>query len=110
MKKHHRFHNYTFTEKKHSRRGILALVLAILSVVLGIVMVAISFAHKGNGSVYLGSCGMLGLLLAMAALVLAVLSMREDKSYKLYPVAGLISGIIALGGWVAVYVVGFLSA
>lgn len=110
MRKHHKSYNYTFTEKSHSRRGILALVLAVVSVALGIAMVAVSFAHKGNGSVYLGSIGMLGLLLAVTAFVLAVLSMREDKSYKLYPLAGLIAGVIALGSWVTVYVVGFLSA
>ncbi len=110
MRKHHRSYNYTFTEKSHSRRGILALVLAILSVVIGIAMVVISFVHKGDGGAYLGSCGMLGMLTAAASFVLAVMSMRESKSYKLFPVAGLVAGLVALGGWVAVYVMGFLGA
>lgn len=109
MKKHHKSYNYTFTEKSHSKRGILALVLAVLSLVLGIAMVVISFVHNGSGNVYLGSSGMLGLLLAATAFTLAVLSMREDKSYKLYPMAGLIAGLIALAGWLAVYMVGLLS-
>lgn len=109
MKKHHKAYNYTFTEKSHSKRGILALVLALLSIASGIAMVVISFVHKGNGSVYLGSCGILGLLLAVTSFTLAVLSVREDKSYKLYPMAGLIAGLIALVGWLAVYMVGLLS-
>lgn len=110
MKKHHKSYNYTFTEKSHSKRGILALVLAVLSLVLGIAMVVISFAHNGSGSVYLGSLGMLGLLLAATAFTLAVLSMREEKSYKLYPMAGFVAGVIALGSWLAVYVVGLFHA
>lgn len=107
MRKHHRASSYKFTEKKHSVRGILGLVLALASLAAGIVMIAASIHSKGNGSVYLGSGGILSMLAALAAFVLAVISMREEKSYRVFPIAALVWSILALTGWIAVYFLGF---
>ena len=54
MRKRRRI-NYKFTEREHSVRGIVSLMIASLSVILEIVMIVISFQNKGNGSVYLGN-------------------------------------------------------
>lgn len=101
--------NYRFTEREHSVKGIIGLMLAVLSIILGIIMIVISFQNKGNGSVYLGSGGMLALLMAIVAFVLAIQSMREENSYRLFPVtATLVSGLALVGG-ISLYAVGFLG-
>lgn len=106
MRKHHRSYNYKFTEKTHSATGMLGFALAILSMILGIVMIVISFENSGNGTVYLGSGGVLSLLIALTAFILAVISMQEEERYRLFPVAATIVSVIALVCWITLYVVG----
>lgn len=108
MKKRRRI-NYKFTERNHSVKGIVSLLFALLSIILVMIMIVISFLNKGNGSMYLGSGGVLSLLIAMLAFVLAIQSMGEEKSYRLFPItATLVSGLALMGG-VSLYVVGFLG-
>lgn len=109
MRGHHRSYNYKFTEKSHSARGIWGLLLALLSLTAGLAMIVVSFLNQGNGTVYLGSGGVLSMLAALTAFILAVQSMREENSYKAFPLAAVIFSVLALGGWIAVYVLGFLG-
>lgn len=108
MKKHHRASDYKFTGRKQSARGIAGLTLAILSVVLGMVVIGVSVGNRGEGNVYLGSVGVLSMLLAFLGLVLAAKGIGEEKSFKAIPVAGTVCSVLILGGWIALYVVGFL--
>ncbi len=108
MKKHHRASNYKFTGRKQSARGIAGLTLTILSLVLGIVVIGVSVGNRGAGSVYLGSAGVLSMLLALLGLMLAAKSLGEEKSFRAIPVAGTICSVLTLGGWITLYVVGFL--
>lgn len=107
MRKRRRI-NYKFTERNHSVKGVVSLIVALLSMIWGMIMIIISFQNKGNGSVYLGSGGVLSLLMAMWAFILAIQSMREEKSYRLFPLtATLVSGVAFFGG-ISLYVLGFL--
>lgn len=108
MKRHHRASNYKFTGRKQSARGIAGLTLTILSVALGIVVIALSVRARGAGTVYLGSVGVMSMLLAFLGLVLAAKSLREEKSFRAIPVAGTVCSVLALAGWITLYVVGFL--
>lgn len=107
MRRRHR-RNYKFTEKTQSKRGIIGLLLAIASIVIFFVVVNNSFHNGGNGSMYLGSAGVSSMLLAFVAFVLAVKSMKEENSFKLFPYLATVCSFVAAGVWVALYVVGFL--
>jgi len=109
MRKRRRTSNYKFTEKTHSVRGIVGLGIGALSFIIGIVLVVVSFKNKGNGSVYLGSFGVLALLLSVVAFVLSVLSIREEDSYRIFPVSAMICSTISLVGWLGVYLAGILG-
>lgn len=109
MRRRRRSYNYKFTEKTHSVRGIWALVLALLSIGLGIAMIMISFWKDGAGDVYLGSGGILSMLLAFAAFLLAVSSLREEGSYRVFPVTATVVSLLGFLCWIAVYAVGFLE-
>ena len=50
---------YKFTEKKQSKRGIAALVVAILIEIVYIVFLNAAFRGDGNLSMYYGSAGIL---------------------------------------------------
>lgn len=107
MAKRHR-RGYKFTEKKQSKRGILSLLLAGASLAIFIAVIANSFQNRGNGSMYLGSAGVASMLIGLVALVLAILSLREENSFKLFPYLATVFSFLAAGVWVALYTAGFL--
>ena len=95
-----RKYGYKFTEKTQSKKGIVAFILAVLSIAI--------FHHGGNGSMYLGSAGVSSMLVALVAVVLAVMSLREEESFKLFPYMSTVLSFLAAGMWIAIYVIGFL--
>ncbi|MCI8282197.1 MAG: hypothetical protein HFI76_10995 [Lachnospiraceae bacterium] len=108
MSKRHKAHDYKFSGKVHSKKGIAGLMLALLSAVFGIALITVSFLSKGNGSMYLGSGGVLALLLSVVSLMLAVQGLREENSYRFFPLLALGFGLLTLAGWGAVYAAGAL--
>lgn len=84
------------------------MLLAAASIVIFFAVVNNSFHNGGNGSMYLGSAGVSSMLLAFVAFVLAVKSMKEENSFKLFPYLATVCSFLAAGVWVALYVVGFL--
>ena len=97
-----------FTKKKHSKRGMLACVLAVASIFALFYLIGVSFRQKGNGSVYLGSIGILALLVALTSFAQAVKSIREEATFRRIPILSIALSILASGGWIALYAVGFL--
>ena len=87
---------------------MLACVLASASIFALIYLVFSSFTQKGNGSVYLGSVGILALFTAAAAFVQAVRSDREEDVFRGLPVASVVLSLLASGAWIALYAVGFV--
>lgn len=57
---------------------------------------------------YLGSAGVSSMLEALVAVVLAVMSLREEESFKLFPYMSTVLSFLAAGVWIAIYVIGFL--
>lgn len=97
---------YKFAGKKHSKRGKVSLVLAVLSFSACITLVALSVQNQGNASVYIGSAGLFSLILSVASLFIG-LSGFGEQYYKLFPVLGSVCSGLILAGWVTLYVVGF---
>lgn len=101
--------NYKFTEKKQSKRGIAGFAIAALSIGIFIYVVWNSYTHDGAGSMYLGSAGVASMILSVVAFVLAVMSLQEENSFKLFPGLAVISSVLALVTWVGLYVIGYLA-
>lgn len=99
---------YKFTEKTQSKKGILALMLAAVSIVIFAVVIFKSFKTGGNGSMYLGSAGVSSMILAVVALGISIASLREENSFKLFPYLATVFSFLASGVWIALYVTGFL--
>ncbi len=92
-----RKYGYKFTEKTQSKKGIVAFILAVLSIAIFIYVIVNSFHHGGNGSMYLGSAGVSSMLVALVAVVLAVMSLREEESFKLFPYMSTVLSFLAAG-------------
>lgn len=99
--------SYKFTEKTHSKRGIRAFGMALISIIVGISVVVISFKSAGNASVYVGSAGLFSLVLSFVALIIGIKSLKEEESYKIFPGLGTAFSAIAFLGWLAIYLAGF---
>ena len=106
MAGHHK-RAYKFTEKTQSPRGIAAFLLALLSLGVFAAVVTESFRSRGEGSMYLGSAGVASMLVAGVALILALKSLGEENSFKLFPYLATVFSFLAAGIWIALYVVGF---
>ena len=99
--------SYKFTEKSQSKRGIRSLGMALISIIIGISVVVVSFRNAGNASVYVGSAGIFSLILSLVALITGIKSLREEESYKIFPGLGTFFSAAAFLGWLAVYITGF---
>lgn len=85
---------------------MLALLLAAISIGIFAAVVFLSFESRGNGSMYLGSAGVASMFIGIAALILAVASLKEEDSFKLFPYTATATSFLATGTWVALYIVG----
>lgn len=99
---------YKFTEKTQSKRGILSLILALGTIGVLVYVVANSFQKDGAGSMYLGSAGVTAMLVSLVSVVLAIMSLREEESFKLFPYLATVFSLLAAITWIAIYVIGFM--
>lgn len=106
MRRGRRRSGYKFTEKTQSKKGILALGLAGVSIAIFVAVVYNSFQSRGNGSMYLGSAGVASLLLGCVSFVLAVQSLKEENSFRLFPYLSTVCSVLITGVWIVLYIFG----
>lgn len=108
LRKRKRRGNYKFTEKTQSKRGIAGFAIAAVSIGIFSYVVWNSFLHEGAGSMYLGSAGVTSMILSVVAFVLAVTSLQEEDSFKLFPYLGTFCSGLSLVTWIGLYVIGIV--
>jgi uncharacterized membrane protein YidH (DUF202 family) len=96
-------HNYKFTEKTHSVSGMIAIVLAVLSLIACGCMVWYSFSHRGSAGIYIGSAGIFGFLVAVVAFFTSIHSIREPEKFRVIPYTSLGFSVVSVVVWVAIY-------
>ncbi len=107
MKHRHRGgHNYKFTEKTHSVRGVFAIVLALLSIIACACFIWYSFDKGGGAGIYIGSAGFLGFFTAVISLATAISSVREPETFRGLPYTSLGISLVSVAIWIALYVGG----
>ena len=93
---------------KPSPTGMISFVCALASVLCFLVSVIKSYQMAGNADFTVGSFCLVGLVLALGAWIMGVMSMKEKDIRPLPPRPGIVLGVIltfALGG---MYVYGFI--
>jgi FtsH-binding integral membrane protein len=98
---------YKFTDKTHSRQGVLSSVLGLLSLLLLVFVSAAAYQKSGQAGKEIALLGFLALLLACVGLYQGVRSLKEEDSYPLFPWLG--SGLngILLIAFVLIYILGW---
>ena len=75
---------YRFTNKKHSFKAMLSLLLGIISLTAGAVMVYLTYLNHGQAELRYGSVLFVCLIISLIGFILAALSVREpDRWYFL---------------------------
>lgn len=94
---------YSFAKEKHSGKGILSTILGTLSLVIFAVL---AYYLDGQGGVYLGSIGLLGMVFAVSSVVFGLMGFGENNVRYLFPKIGSILGGIMVALWVFVVLTG----
>ena len=88
---------YSFAKEKHSGKGILSTILGTLSLVIFAVLAWLAYYLDGQGGVYLGSIGLLGMVFAVSSVVFGLMGFGENNVRYLFPKIGSILGGIMVG-------------
>lgn len=99
-------HNYKFTEKTHSIRGIIAIVLAAVSLLACGWMLWYSYSSRGNAGIYVGSAGIFGFFVAVVSVIMAISSIREPETFRIIPYVSLGVSLAAAVVWILLYIGG----
>lgn len=105
----HRKNRFKFTEKTQSRKGIAALVLAAVLLILYGIMVFLAYRSNGTLSPYYGSVGILAICFVIANMVLSIQSTMEENSFQLIPHMALILTVIAAICWIGTLIIGLIN-
>lgn len=97
---------YKFSDKKHSIRGIFSTIFGMASFGMLLVLIWISAKAKGEGSIYLGSGGLVALVVNIIGLVLGLMGFFERERYKLFAQIGAVWNLLILVGWVSIIMIG----
>lgn len=99
---------YKFTEKVHSKKGIVALSMAVVLLVLYVMIIYRAFSNEGGLSEYYGSAGIFSMIVSLVTFVLAIQSTMEEDSFQFFPrMAAVVSFVVSVC-WIGTYVIGFM--
>lgn len=97
---------YKFSNKCHSGKGMLSLGFGAASLIMLLALIYWASIKQGNGSIYLGTIGLVSLVFSVIGLVIGLISFFELNRYKLFPKIGSIFNIIMLLIWTSIVMIG----
>lgn len=89
---------YIFTNKRHSDRGIMSVILGVISLASLGAVVFLSYRSGGEAETGFGFTGVLALIFSLVGIVLGILTLRDKNYYRLFPVLGTLLNLAALAG------------
>ena len=101
-----RRNRFKFTGKRQSIKGIIALSVAVILLVLYLIFFSLAYKSYGGLSAYYGSVGILAIIFTIVNLVITIQSMCEENSYQLIPRCALGFTILEALLWVGTLILG----
>ena len=90
------FAKYKFTNKRHSMKALMAVVLALIGIVSILICIVLSFKNGGEASLNFGAATLLSVVMAFVGLILAIISRTEPDRYYLFSDLGILLNILVL--------------
>ena len=79
---------------KYTKGGRASSVIALLSIIVFIVAIAIAIAKKGNAGIIVGILGVLSFIIAVAGFAIGLLSFKEETKFLRYSWVGTITNLV----------------
>ncbi len=97
---------YIFTNKRHSNRGLMSVILGIISLASLGAVVFLSYRNGGAAKTGFGFTGVLAFLFSLTGEILGVLTVQDKGYYRLFPALGTFLNFLALAGIVLILYAG----
>ena len=99
----------TRMDLKHSPTGILSFCTAMAALAVFLTAVVQSFLASGEGGYKVGGMGLIGLILALGALLCGIFAVKEPKIRPLPPRLGIVFGAVLTVGLGGMYIFGLVG-
>ncbi len=90
---------YSFSEKKYSVNGIASAVLSLVSVILLVGLLFVSFLLKGRANTWIGAVGFTGIVMACCGLRYGFAGFKDECRSYFCSKLGTIVGLTSIVGW-----------
>jgi len=97
---------YKFTDKKHTRQGLVSVGLGALALILLCIALGMAFESAGNAGSIVGLCAVFSMVGATAGFILSVRGFQEEEVYYLFSQVGVLLNGILFIIWVLIFIVG----
>lgn len=103
-----RRYRYAFARQKEAEEGVLATILAGVSVLLFVIAVGISFFAGGEGMLgtIIGGISVCATLLSLYGFIQGMRSFSKENRNHTYGIAGAIANGIIMIGWLGLFLLG----
>lgn len=91
-----RKNSYIFTNKEHSRKGIMSTILGVISLATLAYAIITSYQRAGDIPLQYGAAAMLVMIFAFVGIVLGVISKTEKDKYYLFTYLGIGLNVMVL--------------
>ncbi len=100
---------YSFAEKKYSANGIASMVLSLVSAVLFLGLLFVSFLLKGQANTWIGAMGFTGIVMACCGLWYGFAGFKDECRSYFCSKFGTIVSTAAVVGWFFVVCIGLAA-
>ena len=97
---------YKFTNKRHTRRGLISSGISFFVLLLLSGLFYLSYRQAGDVGSYAGFLGFLSMLASAVGLWMGVKSVEEEDQFYLFSYVGSILNGLLLVAWIILYVLG----
>lgn len=91
-------HGYKFTNKNNTKGGIIATILASVSLIMLIAGIVVSFMNEGNAGLIVGAFGIGAFIFTTVGLIIGLRSFYEKDKFYIFSWIGTISNAVL---WIA---------
>lgn len=98
--------SYKFTDKKHTRQGMISSVLGIGALALLIAGLLIAYRMFGSAGPYVGLMGFLSLIFSIMGFVLGIRGFQEEEAYYLFSKIGVGLNGVMFVLWMLIFIAG----
>ncbi len=88
--------SFMFTSKEHSKKGIMATILGVISLTSLVYIIYKSYANSGEIPLQYGAVAFLTMIFAFVGIVLGVLSKSERDKFYFFSYLGIVLNVLVL--------------